>query len=139
MIKDHYGPKLDGKATGVWGIAFKPNTDDIREAPAITLIEELLRSGAQVRAFDPVAMENARRIFENRITFCKSAYEAAEGADALAIVTEWNEFRHPDFARIKDALKEPVIFDGRNLYHPAVMEESGFKYYGIGRKRTRNG
>ena len=132
-IKKHYGNALSGKTFAVWGLAFKPNTDDMREAPALTMIEELLAAGAKVRAFDPVAMENAKKILENRVTFCTSNYETLNGADALVIVTEWNEFKNPDFGRIKAALKAPVIFDGRNLYNPTQMKADGFKYYGIGR------
>jgi UDPglucose 6-dehydrogenase len=131
--RDHFGSAISGKTFAVWGLAFKPNTDDMREAPALTLIEELLAAGAKVRAFDPVARENAEKILGNRVTFCALAYDALEGADALAVVTEWNEFRHPDFERMKKMLRSPVIFDGRNLYNPRQLKELGFSYYGIGR------
>jgi UDPglucose 6-dehydrogenase len=131
--RDHFGSSIAGKTFAVWGLAFKPNTDDMREAPALTLIEELLSAGAKVRAFDPVARENAERILGSRVTFCPLAYDALEGADALVVVTEWNEFRHPDFDRVKKLLRTPVVFDGRNLYNPKQLRELGFKYYGIGR------
>ena len=110
-ICDRYGTDLSGKVVGVWGLAFKPNTDDMREAPSLTLIEELLKAGATVRAFDPVARETAREMLGDSITYTKSAYEVVEDADALAIVTEWNEFRMPDFMRIKDLMYSPAIFD----------------------------
>jgi UDPglucose 6-dehydrogenase len=135
-VKSHFGKDLAGRTFAVWGLAFKPNTDDMREAPAITIIDELLAAGARVQAFDPVATENARKLIgdrEKHVSYRASAYEALEGADALLIVTEWNEFRHPDFDLIKSALKQPVIFDGRNLYDPARVRELGFVYRGIGR------
>ena len=132
-MKDHYKDGLQGKTFALWGLAFKPNTDDMREAPAITIANELVRAGAKVKAFDPVAMENARKVLENQVEFAESAFEALEGADALVLVTEWNEFRHVDFAKVKKALKSPVIFDGRNIYNPAQLKELGFTYYGIGR------
>jgi len=133
LVKKHFGEKLQGKVFGVWGLAFKPNTDDMREAPALTVIGELIEAGATIRAFDPVAMENAKPLLGKGVTFCESSYDASEGADALLIVTEWNEFRHPDFDRIKRTLKKPVLFDGRNLFEPLQMREKGFIYYGIGR------
>jgi UDPglucose 6-dehydrogenase len=132
-IKKHFGNDLKGKVFGVWGLAFKPNTDDMRESPSITIIEELVKAGATVRAFDPVATENARKVIDAKITYCASAYEVAEDADALLLVTEWNEFRHPDFEMIKKELKTPVIFDGRNVYNPEQLRNLGFTYYGIGR------
>jgi UDPglucose 6-dehydrogenase len=132
-VKKHFGADLTGKTFAVWGLAFKPNTDDMREAPALTIIEEITQAGGKVRAFDPVAAENAEKLLGSRATFCRSSYDALEGADALLVVTEWNEFRHPDFARIKKALKKPVVFDGRNVFTPAQMRELGFTYYGIGR------
>jgi UDPglucose 6-dehydrogenase len=125
--------KLQGVRVAVWGLAFKPNTDDMREAPALTLIEDLLQAGATVAAHDPVAMEEAKRRLDGRITFADSSYEALDGADALAVVTDWNEYRHPDFKRIKSALKRPVIVDGRNLYTPQRMADLGFTYHSIGR------
>jgi UDPglucose 6-dehydrogenase len=135
-IKAHFGD-LRGKTIALWGLAFKPNTDDMREAPSRVLMEALWREGARVRAFDPVAMPECARIYGERaeLTLCKSSPEALTGADALAIVTEWREFRSPDFDAIKAALKEPVIFDGRNLYDPAHMARTGFSYYAIGRGR----
>ena len=129
----HFGD-LNGRTFGVWGLAFKPKTDDMREAPAIEVIEGLIGKGAKVRAFDPVATQAARRVFGDRIHFCEHPYEVLDGADALFVVTEWNEFRHPDFAKVKARLKSPVIFDGRNVYPPERMRSLGFTYFGIGRK-----
>jgi UDPglucose 6-dehydrogenase len=133
-IHKHFG-SLRGKTIAVWGLAFKPNTDDMREAASRVLIEALWGAGVKVRAYDPVAMEECARIYGSRedLMLCKSADQALEGADALAIVTEWREFRSPDFDFIKGALSTPVIFDGRNLYDPAQMERAGFSYYAIGR------
>jgi UDPglucose 6-dehydrogenase len=133
-IKGHFGD-LKGRTIAVWGLAFKPNTDDMREAPSRVLIEALWAAGAKVRAYDPVAMPECARIYGERpdLTLCKDSDHTLEGADALAIVTEWREFRSPDFDRIKAALKSPVIFDGRNLYDPAHMARTGFSYYAIGR------
>lgn len=137
-MASHYAGQLAGKAFAVWGLAFKPNTDDIREAPSRVLLDALLAAGAHVRAYDPVAMAETRRIYGDRadLVFCASMESALEGADALAIVTEWREFRSPDFDHIKTALSAPVIFDGRNLYDPALMHRFGFTYYGIGRGAT---
>jgi UDPglucose 6-dehydrogenase len=131
----HFAGTLRGRRIALWGLAFKPNTDDMREAPAVTLIELLLQAGATVRAYDPVAGSEAQRLFKERAGFklAKSAYEAADGADALAIVTEWQEFRSPDFERLKQILKAPVIFDGRNLYDPGMVARFGLSYYAIGR------
>jgi UDPglucose 6-dehydrogenase len=131
-MKEHFG-RLKGKTIAVWGLAFKPKTDDMREAPSIPLIEALLAAGASVRAYDPEAMKVARRMFGDRITYAASNYDALEGADALAIVTEWNEFRRPDFARARSLMRSPVVFDGRNLFTPAQMKQNGFRYYSIGR------
>ncbi|HEX9021985.1 MAG TPA: UDP binding domain-containing protein, partial [Nitrospirota bacterium] len=125
---------LAGKTIAVWGLSFKPKTDDMREAPSVVIINNLLRAGAAVKAHDPVAMTEAARIFKNRITYTEDNYEALRGADALAIVTEWSEFRAPDFQKIKKLLKRPVIFDGRNIYNPDELRKLGFTYYGIGRK-----
>ncbi|HEX9021826.1 MAG TPA: UDP-glucose/GDP-mannose dehydrogenase family protein [Nitrospirota bacterium] len=125
---------LAGKTIAVWGLSFKPKTDDMREAPSVVIINNLLRAGAAVKAHDPVAMTEAARIFKNRITYTEDNYEALRGADALAIVTEWSEFRAPDFQKIKKLLKSPVIFDGRNIYNPDELRKMGFTYYGIGRK-----
>jgi UDPglucose 6-dehydrogenase len=133
-IKAHFGD-LRGKTMAIWGLAFKPNTDDMREAASRVLMESLWSAGAKVRAFDPVAMDECRRIYGERpdLTLCKTGPEALQGADALAIVTEWREFRSPDFDHIKGALRFPVIFDGRNLYDPDQMQKAGFDYYAIGR------
>lgn len=136
-IAEHFGD-LRGKRIAVWGLAFKPRTDDVREAPALVLIEALLEAGATVSAFDPEAMSNAFRELGDRIDYAESAYGAAEGADALVIATEWNEFRHPDFERLKAALTEPVVFDGRNVYDPKKMREEGFVYRSIGRPEPRD-
>jgi UDPglucose 6-dehydrogenase len=133
-IKAHFGD-LRGRTIALWGLAFKPNTDDMREAPSRVLMEALWQAGAKVRAFDPVAMPECVRLYGRRadLTLCRSSPEALQGADALAIVTEWREFRSPDFDYIKAALKSPVIFDGRNLYDPLHMVRAGFSYYAIGR------
>jgi len=134
-MRRHFAENLKGKKIAIWGLAFKPNTDDMREAPSLTVIRELLEAGALVQAFDPVAIPAARGFLgEHRgLTFTASAHAAVEGADALAIVTEWKEFRSPDFDHLKSALKQPVIFDGRNLYNPELMQRMGFFYYGVGR------
>jgi UDPglucose 6-dehydrogenase len=132
-VKRHFG-RLKGKTVAVWGLAFKPKTDDMREAPAIPLIEALLAAGARVQAYDPEAVTVARGIFGKRITYSPSNYDALKGADALAIVTEWNEFRRPDFARMRSLMRSPVIFDGRNLFTPEQMTQNGFTYYSIGRR-----
>jgi UDPglucose 6-dehydrogenase len=127
---------LAGRNIALWGLAFKPRTDDLREAPALVLIDELLRAGAKVTAYDPVAMPRARAIYGDRILFADNAYQAVENADALAIVTEWNEFRRPDFERVKELMTAPLIFDGRNLYEPKRMSENGFTYFAMGRGTT---
>jgi UDPglucose 6-dehydrogenase len=127
------GSSLRGSRIAVWGLAFKPQTDDMRESPALTLIDELLGAGAIVVAHDPVAMAEARRRLDGRICFAATNYEALEGAAALVVVTDWNEYRHPDFARIKRSLTKPVVIDGRNLYDPAKMAALGFTYRSIGR------
>ncbi|GIW85951.1 MAG: UDP-glucose 6-dehydrogenase [Isosphaeraceae bacterium] len=132
-IKTHFHGQLAGKTIALWGLAFKPRTDDIREAPALVLINALLAEGAQIRAHDPEALANVRALYGNRITTCDRPYGALEGADALVIATEWNEFRNPDFEIIKRLLKSPTIFDGRNVYEPQLMASLGFTYYGIGR------
>jgi UDPglucose 6-dehydrogenase len=132
-IEAHLGG-LAGKRVAVWGLAFKPRTDDMREAPAITVIEGLVARGAEVRAYDPKAEPQARRVFGDRITLCGRAYEAVQDADALVVVTEWNEFREPDFARIRSLMRNPAIFDGRNIYDPGVLRKLGFHYEGIGRR-----
>jgi UDPglucose 6-dehydrogenase len=132
-IEAHLGG-LQGKRIAVWGLAFKPRTDDIREAPALVLIHELLERGAVVRAYDPKAMAPARSVLGERVLLCAKSYEAVEGADALVVVTEWAEFREPDFTRIKSLMRRPAIFDGRNVYNPQVLRELGFHYEGIGRR-----
>ena len=140
-IFNHYGKDLSGKKIALWGLAFKPNTDDIREAPALYIIEDLLNAGAEIVAYDPEGMPNIKQYFstlpeekKSRLHFSDNYYVAAEGADFLAILTEWTEFRTPDFAKVKALLKEPVIFDGRNLYDLDVMKNEGFYYNSIGRK-----
>jgi UDPglucose 6-dehydrogenase len=137
-MNGHFSGGLAGRTIALWGLAFKPNTDDMREAPSRTIIDLLLQNGARVRAYDPVAATEARRIYGERKDFVlsKNAYEAAEGADALAIVTEWQEFRSPDFERLRQILKAPVIFDGRNLYDPGMLGRFGFTYYAIGRGKS---
>ena len=134
-IVKHYGGNLAGKTFAVWGLAFKPGTDDMREAPSRVLLESLWKGGASVRAFDPAAAKEAKRIWGERadLTLTSRAREALDGADALVIVTEWKEFRSPDFDHLKKTLKAPVIFDGRNLYDPVAMRKQGFRYYAIGR------
>lgn len=131
----HFGGQLAGKKVAVWGIAFKPKTDDIREAPALTIIEKLTQAGATIAAYDPEAMPNAKKLFEGRkdVTFVSDAYAAVEGADALCLVTEWGVFRSPDFERVKKAMRSHFIADGRNQYDPAEMIRLGFSYVGIGR------
>lgn len=132
-IRKHYGGSLKGKHFAMWGLAFKPDTDDIREAPALYMIEGLLAEGATVAAFDPEGMANVRKQEGDIIRYAKDEYDALQGADALIICTEWAEFRNPDMARVKAALKQPVIFDGRNLYDLEEMKEQGFHYVSIGR------
>jgi UDPglucose 6-dehydrogenase len=132
--KLHYGNDLSGKTFAVWGLAFKPYTDDIREAPALYNIEELLKAGARVKAYDPEAMKNVRELVGDKIDYCVDEYHAAEQADAIFIMTEWPIFRTPDFDKLSSILKGKVIFDGRNLYEPEAMAEQGFVYYSIGRK-----
>ena len=135
-IHDHFGGDLAGRTIALWGLAFKPNTDDMREAPSRVLMEALWEAGARVQAHDPVAMEECRRIYGERddLALVETPEAAAEGADALAVVTEWSVFRSPDFEALKHKLKAPVIFDGRNIYDPQRLKELGFSYYGIGRK-----
>jgi UDPglucose 6-dehydrogenase len=137
-ISAHFGGKLKGRTLALWGLAFKPNTDDMREAPSCVLMEALWAAGAKVRAYDPQAMGETARIFGSRpdLKLCESADEALDGADALAVVTEWQEFRSPDFERIRGALKGPVIFDGRNLYDPRLLAKQGFAHYAIGRGKA---
>jgi UDPglucose 6-dehydrogenase len=125
---------LAGRTIAVWGLAFKPRTDDMREAPSVVIINSLLRAGAIIKAHDPVAMNEARKIFKKRIQFSEDDYEMLRGADALAVVTEWSEFRTPDFKKIKKLLKKPIIFDGRNIYNKEELRKMGFTYYGVGRR-----
>lgn len=132
-IYGYFEGDLKGKTFALWGLAFKPRTDDMREAPSRTLIEALLAKGAQVKAFDPKATESAQRLFGDRITYCDNSYEALEGADALLLVTEWNEFRRPDFEKMRRLMKRPVIFDGRNQYEIERMSRRGFEYFCVGR------
>jgi UDPglucose 6-dehydrogenase len=131
-MEAHFG-SLEGLTIALWGLAFKPRTDDMREAPAIAIIEHLLERGAAVRAYDPEAMPAARRLFGPRIALCEKSYETLQGADALAVVTEWNEFREPNFARMRQLMRSPVVFDGRNIYSPEHMRALGFTYFSIGR------
>jgi UDPglucose 6-dehydrogenase len=142
-LRRHFGARLKGATVALWGLAFKPNTDDMREAPSRTIIDLLAQEGVNVRAYDPVAAEEARRVYADTssgagkaLTLCKNAYEAADGADALMIVTEWKEFRSPDFDRLKQILKSPLIFDGRNIYDPGMLARFGFTYYAIGRGKA---
>ena len=138
LISRHFDGQLGGRTIALWGLAFKPNTDDMREASSRRLMEQLWGAGAKVRAFDPEAREEARRLYGERadLVLCEHAAAALQGADVLAVVTEWKAFRSPDFAAIRAALAVPAIFDGRNLYDPAVVEEAGLAYYGIGRGRS---
>jgi len=132
-IRQHFDGELGGRTFAIWGLAFKPRTDDMREAPSLVVIEQLLAAGARIQAHDPEALVSARRIFGDRINYHETNYDALTGADALVILTEWNEFRHPNFHRIKATLKQPTIFDGRNLYDPAKMTQAGFTYLSVGR------
>jgi UDPglucose 6-dehydrogenase len=137
-MQAHFGGELRGRTIAVWGLAFKPNTDDMREAPSRTLLAQLWDAGARVRAYDPEAMEEAQRIFGERddLVLCPKAYDALHDADALVVLTEWKAFWSPDFSRIRAALRTPVLFDGRNIYEPATVEAAGIAYYGIGRGRS---
>jgi UDPglucose 6-dehydrogenase len=138
-IKEHYGDGLKGKTLAVWGLAFKPRTDDIREAPALVLLDELLAEGVTLRVHDPEAMANVRVIYGDKLIYCDRPYGAMEGADGLVIVTEWQEFRNPDFEIMRRLLRERVIFDGRNLYELKTAAGFGFTYYSIGRKAVSGG
>jgi UDPglucose 6-dehydrogenase len=132
-IRAHYKNNLKGKCLGIWGVAFKPRTDDIREAPALTLIDEMLKEGVQLRVHDPEAIANLKKDYGDKLIYCDRPYSALEGVDGLVIVTEWQEFRHPDLELVRRLMRTPVIFDGRNLFEPKSMKASGFTYYAIGR------
>jgi UDPglucose 6-dehydrogenase len=138
-ITARFGPDLSGLAFGLWGLAFKPGTDDMREAPSVVLLQQLVDAGANVKAYDPVAIEAARRTLpalwlkSGRVTLTDHQYDALDGVAALALVTEWKPFRYPDFGVVKKRMKQPVIFDGRNLYDPTELRRLGFEYFGIGR------
>ena len=133
-ILKHFGGNLKGRAIGIWGLSFKPNTDDIRDAPSIVIINRLLEVGARIKVYDPAAMDEVKKVFYERIEYSKKSYDALEGADALVLITEWNEFREPDFKRILKSMNTPIVFDGRNIFNPRKLQDMGFTYYGIGRK-----
>ncbi len=136
-ILELFGEELKSVTLAVWGLAFKPRTDDMREAPSIALIEELAKRGAHLRVFDPEAMKEAKKAlseWHESITYCRKSYDACEGAEGLILVTEWNEFREPDFERLRAVMKRPVVFDGRNIYNPDVLSKLGFAYFGVGRR-----
>ncbi|PWB66698.1 MAG: UDP-glucose 6-dehydrogenase, partial [Deltaproteobacteria bacterium] len=137
-MERHFGGKLEGLRFAVWGIAFKPNTDDTREAPVFYILDKLLEAKASVVVFDPEAMEGARQRYGDRLEYAESSYGALQGADVLVIVTEWNEFRKPDFGLMKNLMRQPVIFDGRNIYDAMKMKERGFLYHSIGRKAVES-
>jgi UDPglucose 6-dehydrogenase len=138
-IAARFGPDLGGLTIGIWGLAFKPGTDDMREAPSVVLLRQLVDAGAKVKAYDPVAIEAARRTLpaqwfnSGRVTLTEHQYDALDGVAALALVTEWKPFRYPDFGVVKKRMSQPIIFDGRNLYDPAELRGLGFEYFGIGR------
>jgi UDPglucose 6-dehydrogenase len=139
MLRETTGSELRGKRVAIWGLAFKPNTDDMREAPALALIEQLLQDGASVAAHDPAAMHEARRRLGTSITYAETNYDALDGAEALVVVTDWNAYRHPDFERIRTSLTRPIVIDSRNLYDPVKMRALGFTYRSIGREGARTG
>ena len=132
-IEEHFGGHIAGKQFALWGLAFKPKTDDVREAPAMTLIDHVLERGGKIAVHDPEAMDNVKAIYGEKLVYANSPLDVLEGADALAINTEWGEFRNPDFTEMKRRMRSPVIFDGRNLYDPEHIREHGFTYYSIGR------
>jgi UDPglucose 6-dehydrogenase len=138
-IHQHFSGDLKEKTIAIWGLAFKPRTDDVREAPALVLIDAVLSAGAQLRVHDPESLANVRSQYGERLAYCDRPYGALEQADALAVVTEWNEFRNPDFEVMRRLMRQPVIFDGRNVYDPAQMTALGFSYYGIGRAKIEHG
>jgi len=142
-VTARFGADLSGRHFAVWGLAFKPNTDDMREAPALVIVQTLLKLGATITAYDPVAMPEARRLLakelaSDRLRFSERADQALEGADALLLVTEWKEFKSPDFDLIKSSLKQPVVFDGRNQYEPTLMKALGIEHWGIGRGQSQH-
>lgn len=136
-LKSEFGNNLTGKVFGIWGLAFKPNTDDMREAPSIYIINKLLENGCGIKAFDPAAMETSKFYLNGQIEYSSNMYDAVKGVDALLILTEWNEFRNPDFIKLKESMKNRIIFDGRNVFEPKRMKELGFTYYSIGRETVR--
>lgn len=136
-IASHFGGEVKDLTIALWGLSFKPQTDDIREAPSITITEKLHDGGAKLKVFDPAAMDNFKHLFGEKVSYAEDAYDAVKGADALVIITEWNEFRNPDFPRIKQLMKSPVIFDGRNQYNRDEIERIGFTYHSIGRPKRR--
>jgi UDPglucose 6-dehydrogenase len=136
-ISDRFDGDIQGKRFAVWGLAFKPNTDDVREAPSFVIINALLAKGAHITAFDPEAAETSRTVLRDTITYADSAYAALDGAHALIIATEWNEFKEPDFPKMASLLTEPIIFDGRNIYELDAMEDRGFEYHSVGRRTIR--
>jgi UDPglucose 6-dehydrogenase len=133
-IGSHFGGDLSGKTVGVWGLSFKPRTDDVREAPSLTVIEWLLGQGARVVAYDPVANGTAKVQLGSRITYAEKAMDVLPGASALVICTEWSEFRMPNLAAVKERMADPVVFDGRNIFEPQTMTSQGFTYYSVGRR-----
>ncbi len=133
-VVKHFKGDIKGKNFAVWGLAFKPNTDDMREAPSVVIINELLKAGARVSAYDPAAIETSKFYLKDTINYARDEYDALKNADALLIFTEWNEFRNPDFEKVSGLLKNKLIFDGRNIYAVSVMKELGYTYYSIGRK-----
>jgi UDPglucose 6-dehydrogenase len=137
-VEKHFKGKLEGLRAAVWGIAFKPNTDDTREAPVFHILDELLKAKASVVVFDPEAMEGARQRYGDRLEYAESSYGALQGADVLLVITEWNEFRKPDFGLMKNLMRQPVIFDGRNTYDAKKMKERGFLYHSIGRRAVES-
>lgn len=132
-LNKHFKNRIKGKTVALWGLSFKPQTDDIREAPSLVMIRTLLEAGVKVRVHDPIANAAVKKVFDGKIAFFENSYDAVKGADALCVITEWNEFRTPDFAKMKNLMKQAVVFDGRNIYDPKEMKEMGFVYYGIGR------
>ena len=132
-ILAYFGDEINNKTIAIWGLAFKPNTDDIREAPALTIIDDLLKAGAKVRVFDPEAMDNVKTLFGKKLEYGDNQYDILKGADALAIITEWSVFRTPDYIQMKSLLRHPAVFDGRNVFVPERMLQLGFDYFSIGR------